>query len=130
RDTALARGYLRTTIWPPLQHRWPAASQTLSRSARWCAEANALVQEVAAEDAARLTDAQQRVAMAGLRRLRAFRQAGVIRHWLRQTGRDAPDHRHVEQIQRLLYAHAHAGPAVTWRQTEVRAFDGQLYAQR
>ncbi|HLQ84543.1 MAG TPA: tRNA lysidine(34) synthetase TilS [Salinisphaeraceae bacterium] len=127
-DVTLDRGYVRAMIWPQLQQRWPAASRTLSRSAHWCAEASALVQEVAAEDGARLMDARQRLEMAGLRRLSAFRQGGVIRHWLRQAGRDAPDHRHVAEIRRLLAARAHAGPKVAWRQTQVRAFDGCLYA--
>lgn len=127
-DDALDRGYLRTTVWPNMQQRWPAASRTLSRSAHWCAQASDLVDEVAAEDGTRLIDAQQRIESAGLCRLSAFRQGGVLRYWLRAAGRDAPDHRHVAEIQRLLTARAHAGPMVAWRATQVRAFDGYLYA--
>lgn len=129
-DTGLDRGYLREALWPILERRWPAAGRTLSRAARWCAEASALVDEVAAEDAGHLIDAEQHLEVAGLRRLSGVRQAGVLRHWLRVGGHDVPDHRHVAEIQRLLSAREHAGPVVAWGNTQVRLFDRRLYAMR
>lgn len=130
RDTRLDRGYLRQALWPVLTRRWPAAGKTLSRAARWCAEASALVDEVAVEDSAAVVDADNRIDVAGLTRLSDFRQGGVLRHWLGGAGHDTPDHRHIAEIRRLLTGREHAGPAVAWRDTEVRLFDGRLYAMR
>lgn len=127
-DTGLDRGYFREAVKPVIEQRWPSAADTLSRAAHWCAEADALVLEVAAEDAAALMDADRRLEVAGLARLSSFRQGNVLRHWLARGGFDAPDHRHVAQIRRLLTAREHSGPAVTWGQTQVRLFDGCLYA--
>lgn len=128
RDSGIERGYLREAVWPVLTERWPSASTTLSRAARWCAQASDTLVRIAAEDTARLVDVHQRLAVAGLGDLDAFRQSGVLRHWLASAGCDSPDHRHVEQIRRLLTAREHAGPRVRWRDTEVRLFDGHLYA--
>lgn len=130
RDTRLDRGYLRQNVWPALTRRWPGASDTLSRSAHWCAEAAALVEEVAEADAKRVIDTRQRLSVEGLQRLSPFRQAGVLRHWLAAGGYDAPDHRHIGELQRLFDARQHAGPRVTWAGTEVRLFDGHLHAMR
>lgn len=129
-DTHLDRGHLRQQVWPALLAHWPQASATLSRSAHWCAQAADLVAEIAASDALALVDAQGRMSVAQLRDLSTFRQAGVLRHWLAVVGFDAPDHRHVREIQRLLVVREHAGPQVRWRDTEVRLFDGHLHALR
>lgn len=128
RDTELDRGFIREQLTPVLGQRWPHASTTLSRSAHWCAEAAALVSEVAEADAVAITDAQQRLSVDSLCRMGCFRQSGVLRHWLSCGGYDAPDHRHLRQIQRLLGARERIGPVVHWRDTDVRLFDGHLYA--
>lgn len=129
-DTALDRGYMRRTLWPRLRTHWPAASQTLARSAQWCAQANALVNEISAQDYAGVRDADGCVQVHALATLSTFRQGNVLRHWLAERGLDRPGHRHVEQIQHLLTARAHAGPRVCWANTEVRVFDGRLHAMR
>lgn len=130
RDPHLARGYLRERLWPQLVQHWPQASTTLGRSAHWCAQAAALVREVAASDAASIVDAQGRMAVTGLRLFSPFRQGEALRHWLAAAGFEAPDHRHVEAIRNLLVARQHASPRVRWGQTEVRLFDAHLYALR
>ena len=130
RDPQLERGYMRTQLWPALSRRWPQAATTLTRAAGWCAEASALVAEVAAADLTQLQDAQQRIAVAPLQQLSRFRQGNVVRQWLGVLGFDAPDHRHVDEILRLLQAREHAGPVVRWRNTEVRLFDAHLHAMR
>lgn len=129
-DSDLDRGYLRENLWPQLTGRWPSAAQTLARSARWCAEANALVSEVAAQDAQSLMDVKNRIEVAGLKQLSDFRQGGLLRYWLAQCGFDAPDRKHIAEIRHLLSAREHAGPVVKWGHTEVRLFDGHLYAMR
>ncbi len=128
RDCAIDRGYLRETIWPALTERWPAAPSTLSRAAHWCAQASGALAQVAAEDTTRVADAHHRLAVASLTDLDDFRQAGVLRHWLAQGAHDPPDHRHIEQIRRLLTARHRASPVVRWAATEVRLFGGRLYA--
>ncbi|HEV2320748.1 MAG TPA: tRNA lysidine(34) synthetase TilS, partial [Gammaproteobacteria bacterium] len=52
-DTGFDRNYLRHEVLPRLKQRWPAAAETVSRSARLAAEADGLLKELAAEDTAR-----------------------------------------------------------------------------
>jgi len=128
RDPHFDRGYLRTSVRPALQQRWPAVVRTLARSAHWCAQAAELITEIAAEDIGHIATGDQRLAVAPLQRLSPARQAGVLRHWLTAVQRDAPDHRHLRQLQQLLHAREQNGPVVAWRDTEVRLFDGHLHA--
>ncbi len=49
-DTRFDRNYLRREVMPRLKKRWPAAAQTVSRSAAHCAKASHTLQSVAKVD--------------------------------------------------------------------------------
>lgn len=130
RDSQRARGYLRSRIWPELTARWPAAATTLSRSAAWSAQAAEAVAALAELDRAGVEHGDGTLSLDALTGLSSPRQAEVVRLWLDRLSRDRPDHRHLAEVQRLIGAREHAGPRVVFAQTEIRRFDGRLFAMR
>lgn len=129
-DRTIMRGYLRTELWPALIGRWPAAATTLSRSARWAAEAAEAVDTLAAIDLERALGSDTTLRLAPLRELTAARVARLLRRWLAEQGSDTPDHRHIDQMLRLLHARQTANACVEFAETAVRCFDGCLFVMR
>ncbi len=124
------RGYLRARVTPALADRWPAAARSASRTARHLAEAQGLLDDLAAADAATVADgACLRVApLAGLSRPR---QANLLRWWLRGQGLGAPSTARLEAcLRQMLDAREHALPVVRWPRGEIRRWRGRLYAMR
>lgn len=126
-DPDLARSYLREHVMPQLRARWPSAAATLSRSAQHAAEANALLESIAAEDLVAVRDAQNALIIDRLRALPETRQRALVRHWLGCARRDTPDHRHLQQIFDAADSALTASPCVRFGTTEVRVFAGRLF---
>lgn len=55
-NTHYDRNFLRQKIMPLLAERWPSFAQTVARSAQHCAEASALIEEVAEQDLVNMTE--------------------------------------------------------------------------
>ncbi len=129
-DPEIARSYLRTHVLPTLQRRWPAAAATVARSARHCAEASELLDELGAAD----IDDVLRVPAGGLHieRLQQYsapRARNLVRYWLRTLGLAAPSARKLDQIfTSLIPASPSANPCVDWPGVEVRRYRGILHA--
>jgi tRNA(Ile)-lysidine synthase len=135
-DTTLDRNRLRHRVIPALRERWPALDRTLSRSAAHCAEAAALLDELADEllaglgAAADTGDALPRaLSVPGLRRLSAPRQRLVLRRWLLRLGFPPPDADRLRRITtEVLGAGADRQPLVAWPGCEVRRHRDALHA--
>ncbi len=127
-DDVVDRAYLRGRVWPSLTARWPAAAKSLSRAAASAAEARRLLDELAAADLAGSARGDA-LDVEALRQLGADRQRNLLRYWLRGLGLGCPDRRHLAQIrQQALGAAASRQPRVTWPGTELRRFNGRLFA--
>jgi tRNA(Ile)-lysidine synthase len=79
-DPAFTRSRIRHEVLPALAKAFPAFRDTFARSARHAAQAQALIQEIAAQDLRVTGDPP---ALAALRDLTRARQANVLRHWLK-----------------------------------------------
>lgn len=127
-DLRFDRNYLRHRIMPDLVERWPSAAQVLGRSARHCAEAAALLDDLAAIDFERAADGADTLSVAVLGDLSRPRQANLLRFWLRRAGLGAPS---TVQLARVLSEHVGAGqdrqPELIWEGGEIRRFQGRLY---
>lgn len=85
------RNYLRNAVVPLLKQRWPACDVTVARAARHCAEAQALVSEVAGELYARIcNESDKTLSISRLHACDRSRQQLVIRHWLQDLGLKMP----------------------------------------
>lgn len=128
-DVQYDRNYLRQTIMPLIKNRWPAASQTLSRSAEHCAEANTLLQEIARQDYL-LVSEENTLKIDSLNLLTPAQQRQVIRYWLTQLALPHPSTAQLEKIQQeLIHAKPDATPLVHWTGVNVRRYQDKLYAQ-
>lgn len=121
-DTSLARNFLRQRVLPVLAERWPAAAGNLARSAEHFAEAQRVLDEVAAAD---LRPAQfpepwpwlmlPNLALAPLLDLSPARQRNALQYWLAPLTR-LPDTAHWAGWADMRDARADASPR--WRLSE------------
>lgn len=81
-DTRYTRNRIRARLMPALHEAFPAFRETFARSAAHAAQAQGLLDEVAAEDLAGCGCPPE---LARLRSLGRARQANLLRHWLRQV---------------------------------------------
>ena len=103
-DEIYTRGAVRRRLTPVLDERWPAWRSILLRHARQARELSALLDEVAAEDFARLdapADASE-FSLTCWRELGPQRQVLVLRHWLALHGLRAPTDARMRELCRQL----------------------------
>lgn len=79
-DTAFTRNRIRHLLLPALEQCFPQYRETFARSSRHAAQAQELLETVAAEDLARMGGTP---AITVLQQLPRARQGNVLRHWLR-----------------------------------------------
>jgi tRNA(Ile)-lysidine synthase len=126
-DTRLDRNYLRHELLPRLKARWPAAADTISRAAAHCAEAEASLSALAAEDWARLGSGLT-LPVAALDTLSEVRARQLLRHWIGLRGLPLPSAHKLAEILSQARAGEDRNPCIDWDGAEVRRYGGQLHA--
>lgn len=125
-DPALDRNLLRAEILPRLRQRWPDAGARLAASAGHAAEAEELLEELAAADLAICGDPTP--AVAAVAALSAARQRNLLRYWIRRSGRRPPSQARLEAGRAaLLGAGDDRQPALDWAEGRIRRYRGRLY---
>ncbi len=94
-DERYTRNLIRARLLPALQEAFPAFRSTFARSAAHAAQAQSLLDDVAAQDLALIG---QPPAIAALQALSRPRQANVLRHWLRMAHGATPSTAQLEQL--------------------------------
>ncbi|MDQ7075288.1 MAG: tRNA lysidine(34) synthetase TilS [Gammaproteobacteria bacterium] len=127
------RNYLRHQIMPRLSERWLGAVKTLARATERVAESNALLQEVAVEDLAKLQHnssyGKESLPVVALHQLSLPRLNNLLRYWLAQLNLPTPSHAQLQRVSaELLVAAQDRQPLVHWPGVELRRFDGRIYA--
>jgi len=129
RDLRYSRNFLRNEIIPRLRQHWPAVSFTLAVTAKRLQEADALLQEMAAEMASTCIDSEQRLLIPAALALSPARQRLLSRYWLQQQTFRLPDEALLERIrQEVMMAREDASPRVGWEGCEIRRYRQHLYA--
>lgn len=123
------RNYLRTAVLPVLRQRWPALATTVSRSARHCASAAALLEAAAAGDMEAAADGAG-LELAVLRRFTPERRAAVLRAWIAASGARVPNERHLRVIEAMLAARRDAHPLLRLPDCTVRRTGTRLLLER
>ena len=94
-DERFTRNRIRARLLPALQACFPQFRDTLTRSSRHAAQAQALLQEVAVEDLARVGVPPD---IKALQALSPPRQANVLRHWLLSVHQVTPTSAQLEAL--------------------------------
>jgi tRNA(Ile)-lysidine synthase len=128
-DSRYDRNFLRREVMPLLRQRWPALGRTVSRSARHCAEAQALIDEVARSDLEAMGGvAAGSLSLADLTRFSVPRRRALLRAWIRGRGFQLPDTARLERLQReLIEAAPDRMPLIQWPGVEMRRYRDRLY---
>jgi tRNA(Ile)-lysidine synthase len=132
RDSDFDRNFLRNEVFPVLLRRWPGLGKALARSARHCAEAQAMIDHWARADLAGARGGQPgSLSVAALRQLPSPRCRAVLRYWLREQRVRVPDTARLDRILReVLGAGADRMPLVHWDGAEVRRYRDALFLLR
>lgn len=109
-----ARNHLRSEVLPAVRRHWPGAAAAVGRSARHCAEAAGLLDELGALDGAQCL-AGDAVGVSALRQLSSARQRNLVRWQARRLGLAVPDERRLATLlAQVLGAAPDAQPQVEW----------------
>ncbi|MFW5450108.1 MAG: tRNA lysidine(34) synthetase TilS [Methylophagaceae bacterium] len=132
-ETRWNRNYIRHTIWPDIEQRWPSAAKTISRSAEHCADATELMDELAAQDLDSLVieKTNDYLPIAQLLTLSPARQKNLLRHYIECKQFALPSTAGLQKvIDEVCQAKQDSNPVVSWQGVEVRRYQNQLYFMR
>lgn len=126
---AFDRNYLRQHIMPLIYARWPAARQTLARSAAHAAETTAMAETLARQDRVKATAIiDNSLDVSVLLSLTPPRRRNLLRIWIRDQGFAVPSTRIMERLcGELLTAAPDREPLIEWPQAQVRRYRQRLY---
>lgn len=120
------RNYLRSQVVPLLRERWPGIERVGARLAGHQAEAQTLLDELAAIDLGE-TAGHETLPVPPLAPLSPARRRNALRYWLRQRGCELPSAAQLEQLVELLASRRDAMPRLRWGTHEVRIYRERLY---
>lgn len=112
-DIAFTRNRIRAEILPPLEAAFPHFRETFSRSANHAAQAQSILDEIAAQDFNEVVDGasdstsgplrgDSAVNIQRLRKLSRARQGNVIRHWLKVSFETTPTTAQLDELLRQI----------------------------
>ncbi|NQY26562.1 MAG: tRNA lysidine(34) synthetase TilS [Piscirickettsiaceae bacterium] len=129
-ETQWNRNYIRHTIWPIIEQRWPSAAITISRSAAHCAEASELMADLAQQDLASLNIQynDSKIAISPLLTLSPARLRNALRYIIEWKQLPLPSTICLQKIiDDVCLAKQDSVPIVSWTGVEVRRYHDALY---
>ncbi len=128
RHNRFDRNFLRSTIMPLLEARWPEVQRAINRTGRLCAETAAAVTVLAEQDIVTVQGkGSDTLLVSKLLGLPLLRRHGVIRLWLQGLGYGFPSWDHMVRIDKeVLRAKPGAKPRLKIKNYELRRLKDQL----
>ncbi len=121
------RNFLRHSVLPVIEQRWPGYRSSWSRSLELLVESSELTNQLAAIDLQQLETPAGSLDLGLLRQLDSMRQRNVLRFWLDSLGLDMPGWKQLNSLLHDLLGKAHTEGALSLRDYEVRVFADQLF---
>jgi len=123
------RNFLRNAVVPLLKQRWSAIDKTVARSAKHCADAQVLVDEVADElFSAVFNPVDKTLSISRLSEHHSHPQQLIVRHWFRHRGLKMPAQAKVERIlNEVVSAAGHRDPVLSGQGYSIRRYRDKLY---
>jgi len=126
-DTHYDRNFVRHEVLPILEARYPAVKSVLARSALHLAEANELLDALAAIDAEQLISSNS-ICLIGLAKLEFSRAKNVLRWWFAKNYLSMPSAEYLSQIiSQLLNAKADANIHIVLQHLVLKKFQKKAY---
>ncbi len=124
------RNYLRNEVIPLIGKRWPSVDRTISRSARHCAGANQLINEITGQRCSPILSGNPSIlSIAELQKLGDLEKPLVIRNWLYKLNNKMPSEQFVKQVfEEVINARSDRCPELQCRDLLLRRFKGKIYA--
>ncbi|MCU7933642.1 MAG: tRNA lysidine(34) synthetase TilS [Candidatus Thiodiazotropha sp. (ex Dulcina madagascariensis)] len=131
-DQRFDRNFIRHQVMPLLRSRWPAASTTLSRAARFSGELLMLAKEEAEEDLTKARHGEtDTLSISALKQFHTVRLRNLLRHWISAAGASPPSSKKLARIeQEAVHGRIDAAPLIRWDGWEVRRYRDQLFLKR
>lgn len=127
-DTGFDRNFLRHEIMPKLKTRFPAAAETLSRSASLCAEAAELLTASAMADIDAVKHDGERLSVSRLLALGETRARNVLHEWIHSAGFPVPNAAQMQRIWHDVMCSAEDScPVVSWPGVEMRRYRDAIF---
>jgi tRNA(Ile)-lysidine synthase len=128
-DIQFDRNFMRHEILPKLEKQYPAIKQTISRTAQHMAQADSLLDELAALDVKDCLVSTQQLQLAPLALLSAARVSNALRFWLASNALPAPSSAQLQQMSKqLLQAKSDANVKIKLSSSLIlRRFQGSAY---
>jgi tRNA(Ile)-lysidine synthase len=123
------RNFLRNVVLPLLKKRWQAIDKTVARSAKHCADAQVLVNEVADELFAGVFNPDDNtLCISRLKEHLSHPQQLVIRHWFQFMGLKMPAQALIERVlTEIVAADEQRDPAISGKGYSIRRYRDKLY---
>lgn len=130
-NTDINRNYLRQTIWPSLEERWPSLEKTIARSASHCQETSLLLAQLAKQDREQCQLSQdEHLSITAVKQLPIERQRNLLRFIIETAGYELPSTAILQRIiEDVINAAEDKAPLVRWADIEVRRYRDDLYLQ-
>lgn len=128
-DTAFTRNYLRHDVLPLIERRFPAYRQTLARAAQHFSEADTLLDDLAALDAAHAVHAEK-LNLTALAWLTPARAKNLLRAYLKSQGVPSLDTERLQEwLRQLLTARADSRVVLGVAGLMLRRYRGQAWVE-
>jgi tRNA(Ile)-lysidine synthase len=127
--TQFDRNFLRNGIISKLKGRWPSLEKTVSRSAKHCANTQALLDAVANDGLTTvLNPGDNTLSIKRLQSYPALQQALIVREWFRHVGMKMPSEAVVQRILgEVIAARKDADPVLTTQGRSIRRYRDSIY---
>lgn len=122
------RNYLRHSVIPEIQQRWPTLNKTLSVFAEQQAENALLLEELASIDLQSVLKQTDQLDIVELKKLDNARLRNTLRYWIKQNQKPMPSRAVLQQIVEQMQNESHdTHTRVSWAGVELRRFRESLY---
>lgn len=125
------RNYLRHSVMPLIEKRWPEYRTTMTRTISHISEAEGLLKELAAGDLPLLKAKKYQwggyaISCRGLNCLAENRQRNVLRFLMDALGLSMPSARHLDELRAFASLSSDSQPLLQLGETEVRRYQDNL----
>ena len=129
------RNYIRASIIPRLEQRWPGVVGSLGRNAENCRQATRFIEQALQPILKRSQAPDKRGVFClappldakAMKQLGRFQVINLIRCWLHQNGHSSPSSGQLTTLFKQVFEVESKSACVSWNQSQIHYFNGHLY---